>query len=1764
MARRISLRNRSWRPQRLIGERARRQRRVRGAVAAVSLLALLAGFVWMVRRPMQHVNTQVALLTVGANSQPGSYGAAYSSETLAALQALSPALYGLRSRDEAPAQPLELPSLATSQSLREIAAQLELEQTPSDALILHVAADGLVVNGEPRWLCSNFDPRQPELGAVEVKSVLDALAKRRAQVKLVIVDATDHVHDLRLGVIVDDFANRLASLVEQRDDENLWVLTSHATHERPRMSPALRRSAFSLFVTEGLRGAADLNQDQQITVDELHRFVLSHVSEWSRQATSGRETQTPQLLHPARAAGAERQVLLSVAEVPPEERSLNLEAVLNHAETRRQWLPPTSLAALESAERSAFVERLPPLPDSADNFEARWQQWQNFVTQLTDLPQPAAVREDKGSSGGADGADASQDSSSSEEPSSSGEGAPKPDPYTQRERQLHRERTELIEQLLAWRDAVRGDVHRHHQVLERVPHLWREFETRLLLAWDDLSWQPPRAGDTRYEELRRVAPTIQALASGDRQLPDARRGLARRFADAWGDDAGPPPAENLGYRIWRLRDPRDRELARQVDMAAMAADPPDPAKIWPEPLPAELQRLAEVQLLVRIASREAIPWSHRRLALCAERLAHQVAQFGQHTTPWVSAWIERGDTLRADALQLLANDDAPQQLESLRQRLQAACDSYLDAADAIQTIVVAKMICNRCLYDFPGVLDWAANSINASPDQSPPRDRLLLLFRHVKHLSRLLAEAEPSTLAEVRAEVSLAARQLELVGAGWARETLDALANTTLPADRVGLDAVVRLTLVDAGTRSTLLANQLAMDRELVANFTPPTIMTRPNNSPQTSATQRHWVAYQEILRAAAELASLGARLSDANGAAQLNELDKPLAQFETAIERRASEATRWQAAADVEQHVQSLLAELPAMISATAAAPNLRWPDLDSIHCALLVLDPRDAPLLASSHLSQLTQDRQLRELLAWQRKSAWLHQAFASDSARRALARRADELALAARQRAPEATLALDLRPHLEVQVTESVTALETAQPITVLLQNHDTASLRVWVLADANEQQVALDRRAARVYALSSNVDDEALLRADSPPSLTLQPGESRDLSIPLSIVAEAIGSAPVRIRVIAAAHDNSLVSPASADLLQRGVVPVRVENSYEERRTWIVAPRIPNVALDVRGPQNSVAPLRDGYQLLAFPNRDTTFHLALTTESQQAQTYRVRLLAPANELLARHASFPAGSLHRNQAESLLSELGPLRPIVEPLVVKLDGDHPSQPFPFPKQSAAPEQDGPPADHAPEANGAEAAPTTLPGTIILVIEDQDSEYRMLRRLSLQVQHPRRFARPRVRYSLERQRIEVEVAAKPGAELPQNAVQADIALDAPLVPGPASRLQAEFDASRTAQLHIDLPPIPGGAATVRVAIDNYPRAYTFRVRCDADADGELVEQESRVQVVEPVKYQNYLAPRRTVRARLQVDAPPGSFSSPDHYVEVGLDQAMDRDFLGDTTLRLYSDRELTAQIASSDSEGILTIRSRADDFAVDVPADGLRNIRANLLAQLRLGTVVAQDAAEEIWLDGLPPRLLVQDISPGRIVEVGGELKVVVDSRDEQRGFVAKVEAGFDKRGLGEFDPETPPVEGVKGDGAQWQFTIPTESLTPGRQTLLLRATDHVGNASPYTALRITVTPPLPKEAEDRGKIAGIIRYRQAPAEGAEIVVTPLDATVKVEHGEASSSNDGVFSISDLPLGKYRVTARLLRRNKRLKEDQEVEVLPASKTAKLLQFDFR
>ena len=133
-------------------------------------------------------------------------------------------------------------------------------------------------------LCADFDTFKSEgdrgiAGYLKVTDFLKQVSDCQAGQKIVILDAGHLPTEPRLGVIVNEFPDRLAEAVKLTGDPNLWVLSANSMHETSHVAHASHQSVFSHLVVRGLTGEADLDPvDDMVDLAELTSFVCGGVA----------------------------------------------------------------------------------------------------------------------------------------------------------------------------------------------------------------------------------------------------------------------------------------------------------------------------------------------------------------------------------------------------------------------------------------------------------------------------------------------------------------------------------------------------------------------------------------------------------------------------------------------------------------------------------------------------------------------------------------------------------------------------------------------------------------------------------------------------------------------------------------------------------------------------------------------------------------------------------------------------------------------------------------------------------------------------------------------------------------------------------------------------------------------------------------------------------------------------------------------------------------------------------------------------------------------------------------------------------------------------------------------------------------------------------------------------------------------------------------------------------------------------------------------
>lgn len=188
-----------------------------------------------------------------------------------------------------------------------------LADVPERSVVLYFTLHGATDESGPFLFTADVDGAGDAKHRLRLTTVLDRLAKLPPQKqKVLLLDSTQMMANWRLGVLANNFAAQLKE-IEPRilAVPNLVVLCASDEGQRSWVCDEWRRTIYSHYVIEGLKGAAsDMENDGRINAWELHRFVQANVSGWVQANRAA--SQTPLLL-PAGEEGRRRASRIDLA-----------------------------------------------------------------------------------------------------------------------------------------------------------------------------------------------------------------------------------------------------------------------------------------------------------------------------------------------------------------------------------------------------------------------------------------------------------------------------------------------------------------------------------------------------------------------------------------------------------------------------------------------------------------------------------------------------------------------------------------------------------------------------------------------------------------------------------------------------------------------------------------------------------------------------------------------------------------------------------------------------------------------------------------------------------------------------------------------------------------------------------------------------------------------------------------------------------------------------------------------------------------------------------------------------------------------------------------------------------------------------------------------------------------------------------------------------------------------------------------------------------
>jgi tetratricopeptide (TPR) repeat protein len=204
---------------------------------------------------------------------------------------------------------------------------------PEDFLIVALAGHGVQIGpaGENYFLPADADLKDPAT-LINIKTIYREMEKSQVGRKLLLVDACRNDPEAdnarRVGVSLQP----PRGMAEGPLAKGIAALFSCNSEQRSFEDPVLRHGIFFYQVIKAWEGAADLDRDGKLTLDELEGFVRRETKTHARDALSS--IQTPVFQADRSAAG--RWVVASLAAQRPEPGGADAADLLDRADALRR------------------------------------------------------------------------------------------------------------------------------------------------------------------------------------------------------------------------------------------------------------------------------------------------------------------------------------------------------------------------------------------------------------------------------------------------------------------------------------------------------------------------------------------------------------------------------------------------------------------------------------------------------------------------------------------------------------------------------------------------------------------------------------------------------------------------------------------------------------------------------------------------------------------------------------------------------------------------------------------------------------------------------------------------------------------------------------------------------------------------------------------------------------------------------------------------------------------------------------------------------------------------------------------------------------------------------------------------------------------------------------------------------------------------------------------------------------------------------------
>lgn len=1768
----------SWRPNNVAQLRAQKQQLAVRLTFTALLCGLVALSLYLIFAPLFHPTTRLYFLTAGASSPASSVPVSFFQDDalrfLTSTQSLTP--------ETATSHLLFMESPEAFQQAFELVTNSVA--APADVAVVQLSAHPLLINGRPYLRCDNFTPNRPLEGAVACEELFDQLSALTSGHVLLLLDTGCPTDQQSLFFDEATFFDQLEDMARDHASGNYTIILSHSLGERSYRSTSLECSVFTFAASLGLSGMADLNHDRSVTVDELYRFIAGATQAIVQNESGAAATQHPQLLGSRLDSDARARLAQLVVGSAPPAGSNKL------AEQYKASLGSSLPGALPQAQAPAVAKDAQP--------DADQEQKSTFQTSLNDyvsrkseelgedlrndlnlliigLPKPLArgVRrsvDEAQKLAEKSGEQSADDPDKTAAATTAGDG--KTDTATTGNTAASSE-TSAEEALmtslgfpdlsamadsdaagmvrLAWEMTAyleRTDI-AVARPMDLAPVAWLRWRSNLHAIEERI-----RAGAMIDEPQMRLELTSEIL--GAYQLASGKPATVGANMKSVASELAPPTLQlskvvSLGlagnlqqFALLDLSSEVEKSIA-EFDRCLTLSDRQAMDKWLTEVATSELNQMVEVHTTRMLLGETSIPWPVVQSLLKARRdyerlISHPLCNNSATANELTTAQRHLLQATRLACDHIRSNWNA-----QCVQSLALAQSSLTIAERQLQVLLKAWQWRNQVLLDAPAIVAWQqirserlvpSDSANASVGWTIEKE-LPLLVDDLAIMSDLLKTRESIDLNAVESHLRGAQQRYALIQRSWQTEYEGLLARnndskTMMASDAWVVDALLASTLVIGPQRQRLLEWRIKPARL-------PELSAAPSLSSPAQAVDS--VRDQQLREALfSKLAKLGGQ--------------------------EASNAEIPTAPADV---FSKVYVAVPGLV--TAAAGQSLSERLQSLREAdlwqRLVWQSPPFSADAQSLHSDLWRAEFAVSCNFQRRLSAAVVDDALQDELRFLPDMQTRLTQLEASLSGQKATILA--RPNQLIGQGPSRLSLITSPEVTgrITWKNAGTDAGNVWLVVDYDHDNLELVADTTLPYYTSHELpkllqdalagSEQRLVNELATNKNADNPAQSEGLTQQTRSQIETIKNAfvyPVRpladwIEPSAGlAAGQSLSIPFKVRRIGTGVGQSKIvwklisDREYVRYEIPIDRADSKQLRLISDGPTDNWTENTDGLVLHPWPNRATDFRVGLINQGS-ARVVSLELLRLAQRT---EVALPNGFVDAVVSRQIVNALGNL----ESLQSIPDVSIPQSQAPYwltmqaEKLSEEPE---------PNKDKPAAAPSLQHGMIV-VLTDKESGEKLWRRIDFRVRHPRGYVEPRVRYDAVSQRVVIQLRMLDGQKLPAGGVSVHGECLSALPSGTERRLDGLLTGTGPVELVCQIAPRAGRTITMALDIDRFPRAFVFDVPCwQTQNDIPLALDKQRISIVQPKD--GLLLPATVANqvVNLQVDAYPGSFANQRDTIEVGWDLDRDREFTGESTVKVRNDRGVDIDLLQLKGDRLI-VNARVKDLEVTIPAPALRAANVNLLARMSVAGETVWSEPLDVVADDQPPVVTGIELTPDVVVQQGVDMNLTVGADDRGLSGLAAVQLQVNRKLNGLWDAAGEIVQCERNAEGSWAGVLPTKELIPGRISVLVMAMDRAGNASELRKTHfelLSVDEWQARQASVGSEVTGSISYSGGPLGGAKL-------TLENGKGEpvyqARSNPQGIFQFPKVAVGKYKLVGTGVAKNRPRRVEAEVEIkeLPA------------